>query len=45
MGKDGFQGLKIWQRGKELAVQVYKIIEQGIRIKRSDSAVKCAYPE
>jgi four helix bundle protein len=29
MGKDGFRSLQVWQRGKELAIQVYKITEKG----------------
>ncbi len=30
MGRDGFQGLKVWQKSKDLAVQIYKITEQGM---------------
>ena len=30
MGRNGFQGLKVWQKSKDLAVQVYKITEQGM---------------
>jgi len=30
MGRDGFQGLKVWQKSKDLAVQVYKLTEQGM---------------
>lgn len=30
MGRDGFQGLKVWQKSKDLAVQVYKITEHGM---------------
>lgn len=29
MGKEGFQGLKVWQRGKELAVEIHKATEEG----------------
>ncbi len=29
MGKEGFQGLKVWQESKELAVHVYKITDDG----------------
>jgi four helix bundle protein len=25
MGKDGFQGLKVWQKGKDLAVYIYEV--------------------
>lgn len=25
MGKDGFQGLKVWQKAKDLAVHIYEI--------------------
>jgi len=30
MGRDGFQGLKVWQKSKDLAVQIYKITGQGM---------------
>ncbi len=29
MGKDGFQGLIVWQKAKELAVLIYKISNEG----------------
>jgi len=29
MGKDGFKELLVWQKSKDLAVQVYKISEKG----------------
>ncbi len=29
MGKDGFQGLKVWQKGKELAVYIYGVTNSG----------------
>ena len=29
MGKEGFQELRVWQRGKELAVYVYKVTSSG----------------
>jgi len=30
IGKEGFQGLKVWQKNKQLATQVYKITDNGI---------------
>lgn len=30
MGKEGFQGLKVWQKSKDLAVQVYKMTDHGM---------------
>lgn len=30
MGRDGFEDLKVWQKSKDLAVQIYKITEQGM---------------
>ena len=29
MGKDGFKGLEVWQKSKELAVRIYKISNEG----------------
>ena len=29
MGKDGFKGLEVWQKAKELAVRIYKISNEG----------------
>ena len=29
MGKEGFKGLKVWEKGKNLAVHVYQITDQG----------------
>ncbi len=29
MGRNGFRGLKVWQKGKDLAVYVYKVTESG----------------
>jgi len=29
MGKEGFKGLEVWQKAKELAVRIYKISDKG----------------
>lgn len=30
MGMEGFQGLRVWQESKALAVQIYKVTEAGL---------------
>jgi four helix bundle protein len=30
VGKEGFQGLKVWQKSKKLAVQVYRVTDHGV---------------
>jgi four helix bundle protein len=30
MGKEGFRGLVVWQKAKELAVRIYKISNEGL---------------
>ncbi len=29
MGKEGFKGLKVWEKGKDLAVFIYRVTERG----------------
>lgn len=33
MGKDGFKGLEVWQKAKDLAVRIYKISTEGSLMK------------